>query len=143
MKPVFALPLSAVIFLAACTPTLTLMSRKTGEMGTGTAENVALGSSGAISISFAEEAYSGSWIAVSDPGSYSFGLINTTGSNGDSAVGTSDFWSYSDSGFGTALLRSNRGNSLRCEFKYSTATYTAVGICQKNGNGEIFDLQAS
>jgi hypothetical protein len=133
MKFKLFLSLATVSLLIACTPTLTLMSRETGEMGTGTAENITFGNSGALTIAFKSEKYQGTWIAVKDPGSFSYGLMNSINYSA---------WNIADSGYGSALLRSDKGNSMRCEFRYSTTTITAIGLCQKVGTGEIFDVQA-
>jgi hypothetical protein len=129
--------------MMACTPKLTLMSRSTGEVGTGIVENVTFGNSGTLSVTFSEETYSGQWIAVRNPGTYDFGLINVATFGGGGGYGNFNSRSTSDSGFGTALLRSTKGNSLRCEFNYSLTTVSAIGICKNNRTGEIFDLQAA
>ena len=112
-------------------------------MGTGTVENATFGNSGPLTINFSSETYSGRWTAVQNPGSYNFGLINASSYSGGGTFGQYSGWSGSDSGFGTALLRSDKGNSMRCEFNYNSMTVTAIGLCQKNGSKELFDLQAS
>lgn len=118
------------------TPKATLMSRKTGAMGTGVMENAALGNSGPMKFDFGGEKYNGKWIAVRDTGSTSFRLLTTYGGG----LMASNASSQADSGFGTALLSAESGKSMRCEFKYSLVTITAVGVCEKN-DGEIIDLQ--
>ncbi|MEQ9693366.1 hypothetical protein [Shimia sp. SDUM112013] len=129
----------ALVLICACTPSATLISRTTGAVGKGTVENATMGNSGPLTISFKNESYSGQWVAVPNPGSYNFGLLNAYG-GGTSAYGNFSSYSVSDSGFGTAILSSNKGNSMRCEFRYNTMSMTAIGVCQKQ-NGEVFDLQ--
>lgn len=106
--------------LAACTPAVTVTSRSSGQQGTGTMENTAFGNSGKMSLVIGDEQFTGTWMAVRD-----------TGFLGRSA----------DAGIGNAVLRSNKGNHMTCEIKYSMSTYTGLGICIKNGK-ETFDLQA-
>ncbi|MEM9438442.1 MAG: hypothetical protein AAGA15_15535 [Pseudomonadota bacterium] len=125
--------------LAACEPTITLMDRRTGEIGTGTAQNATLGSTGAIQINFQNEQFSGTWTAVRDPGGFSLGT-GTVFNGDESAFGTFSTSLTSDSGFGTALLRSTQGAAMRCEFRYSLSTYTGVGVCLSN-DGREFDMQ--
>jgi hypothetical protein len=136
----FAFIATCVIWLSGCEPTTTLMSRSTGEIGTGVVENVTFGSSGVMTVQFRDELYSGNWISVRDSGSSSFGSINAYSTTGASAYGNFSRFSRSDSGFGTALLSSDRGNSMRCELRYSLVTVTAIGVCQRQ-DGELFDLQ--
>ncbi|MEI4234818.1 hypothetical protein [Roseovarius sp. D22-M7] len=126
-------------FMAACaiTPEATMMSRETGATGTGVLENVAFGNSGPMNVSFKNQNFTGQWVAVRNPGSTSFGLLSTYGIGG---FGVGSAVTQSDSGYGTALLSSNTGDSMRCEFRYSLVTITATGVCQKQ-DGEIFDLQ--
>ncbi|HHW34026.1 MAG TPA: hypothetical protein GXX24_07785 [Paracoccus solventivorans] len=109
-----------VTAVAACTPAVTVTSRLSGQQGTGTLENAAFGNSGKMSLAIGDEQFVGTWMAVRD-----------TGFLGRSA----------DAGVGNAVLRSNKGNHMTCEFKYSMSTYTGLGICIKNEK-ETFDLQA-
>lgn len=116
-----------------------MMSRETGATGTGVLENVAFGNSGPMNVSFKNQKFTGQWVAVRNPGSSSFGLLSTYGIGGF-GVGTGTSVTQSDSGYGTALLSSKTGDSMRCEFRYSLVTITATGVCQQQ-DGEIFDLQ--
>ena len=127
--------------LSACsiTPSATLMSRETGAMGTGVIENAAFGNSGPMTVTFQDQEFKGQWVAVRNPGNTSFGLLTTYGYGGI-GVGTASAVSQSDSGYGTALLSSDDGESMRCEYRYSLVTITATGVCQKQ-DGEVFDLQ--
>lgn len=137
------LVLIAVTYAAGCSaPTITVMDRKSGELGTGQVENTSFGSSGPITIQFESEVYRGTWVAVQDPGSTNFILLNAYGANGGMASGTASGFSSSTGGFGTDLLRSGEGNSLRCEVRYSSMTITAAGVCRRQ-DGAIFDLQMS
>lgn len=135
----FFLLIVPVFALVACEPAATIMSRDTGVVGTGSIEGATFNSTGLISMQLPGENFSGTWVAVRDSGSQSFGLLNAYGAGG-AVSGTTSIFSQSDSGVGSAILRSDIGNSMRCEFRYSLVTVTALGICQ-TGSGEIFDLQ--
>lgn len=130
-----------MIVLSACsiTPQATLMSRDSGAVGKGVIENVTFGNSGPMTIDFKDQKFKGQWVAVRNPGNMSFGLLSTYGFAG-TGFGTGTQINQSDSGYGTALLSSAGGDSLRCEYRYSLVTITATGVCQKQ-DGEIFDLQ--
>lgn len=141
MKRIFVAALTSSLLLMGCTPTVTLMSRDTGELGSGTVQNATFENSGTLEINFADETYTGTWIVVRDSGSINTGLLSTYGSNGSSAFGNLFSVTTADGGIGNAILRSNKGNSMRCEFRYSTSTLTAIGVCRKQ-DGEVFDLQA-
>jgi len=136
-----AIIIATVSFTAACTPSATVMSRDSGKTGYGDIENATFGSSGEMSLQFPDETFRGKWVAVRNPGTQSFGLL-TTYSSGPTATGNFAGFSQSDSGFGSAILNSDKGNSMRCEFRYSLITITAIGVCRKQ-DGEIFDLQVS
>ncbi|MGH1330853.1 MAG: hypothetical protein ACRBBK_08225 [Paracoccaceae bacterium] len=140
MKSTVFKALAACLLLTACSaPALTLMSRSTGQMGTGAIEKGTLAKAGGLTIAFKNETYQGQWLPVRNPGAFDFGLIDL----GKPTRGNFGAISQSDSGFGTALLRSNKGSSMRCEFNYNAMSNSAVGICEKNGTGEVFDLQAN
>lgn len=128
-------------FISGCgDPTLTVMNRSTGEVGKGTVQNTAMGSSGPMSFSFKNETYTGTWVAVSDPGAMTFGLLNAYSSTGQSVFGNATGYSMATGGFGTALMTSNKGNSAKCEVRYDSMAMTAAGICRRQ-DGVIFDLQ--
>lgn len=110
-----------VLALTACSPAMTLTSRSTGQQGTGTLENTAFGNSGKASITIGDEQFAGTWIAVRDSGILGYS---------------------SDAGTGNAILRSNKGSHMTCQFKYSLTTYNALGTCTKNEK-EVFDMQAT
>lgn len=134
--------LVCAISLSACaSPSLTLLGRESGDMGTGSVEGVYLRNSGPIEIALRGDTYRGTWVAVRDPGSTSFGLLNAYGSGGGMVTASGFGIRQSDSGYGTAILQSERGESMRCEYRYSTMTVTATGVC-RHEDGEIFDFQA-
>lgn len=113
--------LMATLLLAACSPAVTITSRSTGQQGTGTVENIEFGNSGKMTVALGDEQFSGTWLAVRDTGLLGFSA---------------------DTGTGNAVLRSNKGSHMTCQFKYSMGTYTALGTCLKNEK-ETFDLQAT
>jgi hypothetical protein len=137
----YVVALSSFGFLIGCTePRLAVMNRSTGEVGTGSVQNSTLGASGPMSFSFANEVYNGTWVAVADSGSVSFGLLSAYSSSGNSAFGNASAYSMATGGFGTAIMTSSKGNSARCEVRYDSWAMTAAGICQRQ-DGVIFDLQ--
>ena len=107
--------------LAACSPAVTITSRSTGQQGTGTLENTAFGNSGKASLTVGAEQFTGTWMAVRDTGVLGF---------------------KGDAGTGNAILRSNKGSHMTCQFRYSMTTYNALGTCIKDDK-ETFDLQAT
>lgn len=131
----------AASVLAACaSPSLTLLGRDSGDLGTGSVEGVYLRNSGPIEIALRGETYRGTWVAVRNAGSASFGLLNAYGSSSGTLTASGVGISQSDSGFGTAILQSEQGRGMRCEYRYSTVTVTATGVC-RHEDGEVFDLQ--
>ena len=131
----------AACALSACgDPKLIAMNRSTGEIGQGSVQNSFVGSSGPLSIAFKNETYTGTWVAVSDPGAVTFGLLNAFGSNGQSAFGNTTAYSMSTGGYATGLLSSDKGNSAGCEMRYDSWAMTAAGICRRQ-DGVIFDMQ--
>lgn len=118
--------------LFGCGHNITLMARDSGEIGSGKAPS-AWGNSGNLTIILKGDTYKGKWVYASGG---SFGLINTYGA--DLTTGT--VVGVSGSGVGNALLRSNSGKTLRCEFKYSEWTATGIGVCQ-DGEGKLYDMQ--
>ncbi|WP_173488416.1 MULTISPECIES: hypothetical protein [unclassified Aliiroseovarius] len=137
-----ALPImSALLTIAACSdPKLTVMNRSSGEVGYGSVQNSFTGNSGPMSFAFANETYTGTWVAVSDPGSVSFGLLNAYSSTGQTAFGNATAYSMSTGGFATGLMTSSKGNTARCEMRYDSWAMTAAGVCRRQ-DGVIFDVQ--
>lgn len=111
----------ALLGLTACSPAVTITSRSTGQQGTGTVENIEFGNSGKMHLTLGDEQFTGTWLAVRD---------------------TSFLGLQSNAGTGNAVLRSNKGNHMSCQFRYSMGTYTALGTCVKNET-ETFDMQAT
>lgn len=121
-------------------PTVMVMGRDSGDMGTGGVKNILFGNSGPIELTLKNQTYTGTWVAVRNPGSTQFNLLNLYSSSGVSASGSSVGLSRADGGYGTAMLSSPSGDTLHCEYRYSNVTATATGVC-RNKSGEIFDLQ--
>lgn len=117
---------------SGCAHNITLMARESTEMGTGVAA-ATLGNSGTLEIQIRDDLYKGKWVYASGG---SIGLLNTYGAN----PSTGTVVGVSGSGVGNALLRSESGKSLRCEFNYSEWTSTGTGICQ-DGEGRLYDMQ--
>ena len=136
---IFLFPTFLFAFLSACSePEVRIMSRSSGQVGTGVVLNTTAGNSGPIEIDVQGETYSGTWVAVRDSGSIGYGLFKTYAPSG--LGGTATTFAMSTSGLATALLRSNKGNTLRCDVRYDAMSVTGIGVCQKQ-NGEVFDLQ--
>ena len=130
----------SALILSACAPTVTMMGRTTGDIGKGSLKGALFGTGGPIYVDLRGERYEGTWITVRDPGSATFSLLNTYGSNGGSGTGTFFGIKQSDTGYGTAIMRAPSGTTLRCEFRYSNTTATGIGVCMHK-DGELFDLQ--
>tara|TARA_R110001599_G_scaffold301338_1_gene506940 strand:- start:3176 stop:3679 length:504 start_codon:yes stop_codon:yes gene_type:complete len=138
-----ALILTTMVFVSGCvnlTPTAMVMGRDSGDMGSGGVKNILFGSSGPIEIKLRGETFTGTWVAVRDGGSTQYSLLNAYANTGATASGSALGISRADAGYGTAMLSSPGGNTLQCEYRYSTVTGTATGVC-RHKNGEIFDLQ--
>lgn len=121
LLPRRAIFLLTISLLVACSPAVTITSRSTGQQGTGTLENTAFGNSGKASLTVGDEKFTGTWMAVRDTGVLGF---------------------KGDAGTGNAILRSNQGSHMTCQFRYSMTTYNALGTCTKDEK-ETFDLQAT
>lgn len=129
------------LMLSACAdPQLLAMNRETGEVGKGVVMNSQLGSSGPMSITFASETYNGRWVAVDDAGRVAFGAAGMYGLDGSMAWGSGTGYAASTGGNATAMLTSNKGNSMRCQMRYNSMSMTAAGVCQRQ-DGAVFDMQ--
>lgn len=119
--------LCAVVVLSACAPKIVLTDRETGEMGRGAASGATFGSGGEISVNIQGEQYTGSWVAMRDPGNAAL-----------------TFWSMGpkDSGVGIANLTSPSGKFLRCEFGYNMTSLSGIGLC-KERRGSTYDFMLS
>ncbi|NKX46228.1 hypothetical protein [Roseicyclus persicicus] len=131
----------AALALAACGPDALVMSRTTGVTGTGGFSGATLRNSGEMVLELPQETFTGRWVAVREGANQSLELLSAYGS-GSILRSTANLLSETEAGFGTAILTSDKGRSMRCEFRYSGVNITAIGVCQTT-NGEIFDLQVS
>lgn len=112
-----AILLMVLTFVSGCgNPQARLTDRATGAVGVGDVQNTGFGNSGPMTVAFSNETYTGTWVTVRDSNYASSG------------------------GGGTATLRSDQGNRLVCQFRYSLVTVTGVGTCQRQ-DGAVFDLQ--
>jgi hypothetical protein len=121
---VLSLILVTCVASACAAPKLVITNQKTGVSGTGSATGATLGSLGTIELTADGEKYSGSWVAMRDPGS-----------------ATLSFWSPGpkDSGVGIANLTTAAGKPMRCEFGYSLSSMSGIGLCKTNAGG-TYDL---
>ena len=128
--------LSLVALLTGCSHAIYIQPRDGGDSGNGTASGS--GQSGKISIIVGSRIYSGRWVTA-HTGS-SFGLMQAYGTNskGGSAVATGFSQNYSSGSSGNALMRSEDGSTLRCEFVYGGSA--GYGVCQNN-EGKLYDMQ--
>jgi hypothetical protein len=137
-----ALAVAAALALSACGSSDPLvMSRTTGITGTGEITGSRLRNSGEMTIQLPWETFTGRWVAVREGADQSLELLESLAS-GSVLRRTARVLSETEAGFGTAILRSDRGRSMRCEFRYTGVNITAIGICQTR-DGEVFDLQVS
>lgn len=127
--------------LSACGPAPLVMSRTTGMTGSGEITGGTLRNSGEMTIQLPWETFTGRWVAVREGANQSLELLESFAS-GSVLRGTARILSETEAGFGTAILRSDRGRSMRCEFRYTGVNIKAIGICQTR-DGEVFDLQVS
>jgi hypothetical protein len=136
-----ALAACAALLLAACGPDALVMSRATGATGTGSISGGTLRNSGEMVLELPRETFTGRWVAVREGANQSLELLSAYG-RGSILRGTASVLSETEAGFGTAILTSTKGRSMRCEFRYSGVNITAIGVCETT-DGEIFDLQLS
>lgn len=135
-----ALALAAALVLSGCGgPEPLAMSRTTGMTGSGEITGGRLSNSGEMTIQLPWETFTGRWVAVREGANQGLELLEAFGS-GSVLRTTSRILSETEAGFGTAILRSDRGRSMRCEFRYTGVNIRAIGVCQTR-DGEIFDLQ--
>lgn len=140
-------PVTLAVFsaltLTACggNPEALVMSRDTGITGTGEITRGTLRNSGDMTIEVPFETFQGEWVAVREGANQSLELLRAY-AGGSILRGTADLLADTEAGFGTAILTSNKGRSMRCEFRYSGANITAIGVCRTR-DGEVYDLQVS
>lgn len=108
------------------------MGRDNNITGTGTASG--FNGSGTLTIDLGGKTYKGNWVIV-EGGSLSLmnGMVGGTSfyGNGMGVSGSSP---------GNALLKSEDGDTLRCQFMWSDFTYAATGICEDK-NHKLYDMQ--
>jgi hypothetical protein len=106
---------------------LVVTNQKTGVTGTGSATGATFSSLGQIQLNVDGEDFSGTWVAMRDPGS-----------------ATLSFWSPGpkDSGVGIATLNGPLGKHMRCEFGYNMTSLSGIGLC-KSSTGQTYDLMLS
>lgn len=138
-----AVTLGAALALSACGtgPETLILSRRTGMTGTGEITSGALRNAGDLTIITPFETFSGRWVAVREGANQSLELLRAY-AGGSVLSGTADLLAETEAGFGTAILTSDGGRSMRCEFRYTGVQITAIGVCETT-DGEVFDLQVS
>ena len=132
-----------VATLTACgtAPETLIMSRRTGLTGTGEITQGVLRNSGDMRIETQYETFTGRWVAVREGANQGLELLQSY-AGGSILRGTAELLSETEAGFGTAILTSDGGRSMRCEFRYTGVQITAIGVCDTT-DGEVFDLQVS
>lgn len=143
MFRLIALTIIAALTLTACgsDPETLIMSRRTGLTGSGEITQGVLRNSGDMTIITPHETFSGRWVAVREGANQSLELLQAYG-NGSVLRSTARLLSETEAGFGTAILTSDGGRSMRCEFRYTGVTINAIGVCETT-DGEVFDLQVA
>lgn len=136
-----ALTTCAALTLTACGggPETLIMSRTTGMTGTGEISAGRLRNNGDMIIETPFETFSGRWVAVREGANQGLELLRSY-AGGSVLDGTADLLSETEAGFGTAILTSDGGRSMRCEFRYTGVQINAIGVCETT-DGEVFDLQ--
>jgi hypothetical protein len=137
IAPLLALTLTA----CAAAPETLIMSRRTGMTGSGEITQGALRNSGTMAITTPYETFEGRWVAVREGANQGLELLQSY-AGGSILRGTAELLSETEAGFGTAILTSDGGRSMRCEFRYTGVQITAIGVCETT-DGEVFDLQVS
>lgn len=142
-KGLTTLALCAALTLTACGtgPETLIMSRRTGLTGTGEITAGVLRNSGDMRIETRYETFTGRWVAVREGANQGLELLQSYG-RGSILRSTAEVLSETEAGFGTAILTSDGGRSMRCEFRYTGVNINAIGVCETT-DGEIFDLQVS
>ena len=142
LRLTLAATISALTLTACGTgPETLIMSRRTGLTGSGEITGGVLRNSGDMRIETEYETFSGRWVAVREGANQGLELLQSYGS-GSILRSTASILSETEAGFGTAILTSDGGRSMRCEFRYTGVQINAIGVCETT-DGEIFDLQVS
>lgn len=132
----YLIALSAAV-LAGCAYQLTLMPRDSGQVYRGEATEDQMGG-GTLRVTIDGRLYAGHWVSTSS--NDSFTILNTygRGARGGSFTGTGFGQSYGAGGTGKAMLSSQDGKGLRCEFT-SSGYGSGGGVCVDDG-GRVYDL---
>lgn len=132
---VIALP--ELLAITGCARTFYFVGRSSGVTATATVP--AGHPSNAISVTLADETYTGRYAVVAEGGSIGFGnVFATSGIHG--AMATGMFTALPTQGNGTIIASAPDGSTIHCVFDWSQMTRTGVGLCQDN-RGEVYDLQ--
>lgn len=130
---------AAAALLAGCTTTyaLTLMPRDSGQLYYGEATGQT-GGEIRLRVSIGERSYEGTWV-VSDPGPSAGFVVGGVFGGRRSGVGTSVIVDNPLGSEAKALLRSDDGRGLRCDFKGVTGA-AGSGACTDD-QGLVYDVQ--
>ncbi len=140
-KNLICVALVATLTACASAPETLIMSRRTGLTGTGDITQTVLRNSGEMTIQTQYETFTGRWVAVREGANQGLELLQSA-AGGSILRETASILADTEAGFGTAILTSDGGRSMRCEFRYTGVNITAIGVCETT-DGEVFDLQVS
>jgi len=133
------LPAALALLIAGCTSTytLTLMPRNSGQLYYGEATS-STGGDTVVTVTIDERTYRGNWVVATPPPTTGFVIGGIFGSR-RSGVGTSVVIDNPAGTEAKALLRSDDGSGLRCDFKGVTSG-SGSGNCQDD-KGLVYDVQ--
>lgn len=123
--------------LAGCTHLVTLTPQDgVGAIGRGEAPAPLVSYSGTMRVELEGKTYNGEWSLQKDGG-----FVGTGFTSGAGGFATGTMFGQSTNGNGKAYLTEPGGSSLRCQFSYSEASGTGIGVCQLSGAaGKLYDL---
>lgn len=121
------------------TAAVTLVPQGPGEIGRGEAKQ-----GGEMFVELNGKIYEGEFSSMRDSSSSTTGTAFGTayGSGGyANATATGTAFSQSNTGSGSAYLRSADGDMIRCQFRFENKGFggTAIGVC-KDDEGKTYDL---
>jgi hypothetical protein len=133
------LPAALVLLLAGCTSTysLTLMPRNSGQLYYGEAVSKS-GEETLVTVTIGERTYRGNWLVAQPPPTTGLVIGGIFGSR-RSGIGTSVVVDNPAGTEAKALLRSDDGSGLRCDFK-GVHSGSGGGTCQDD-KGLVYDVQ--
>lgn len=108
--------------ILGCATRLTISSRDGQSQGTGTARGLAAVGFGEMTVVLDGKVYTGQWAVVPE-GTTGLGLISSCDGSSSLGFGLATSAKYP----GSALLRSDDGHMLRCEFLYSEVSGAGTG----------------